>query len=137
MAWKKSPPELIAAFARVVPSGGGAERRPMFGYPAAFVNGNMFAGLHEDRVVLRLDEAGIAEAKQHGATDFEPMPGRRMTGWVAVTGALSADEPALRRWVARAFGTRRRCRRRRGGRRRAAVRARAPRRAAGERGKLP
>jgi TfoX/Sxy family transcriptional regulator of competence genes len=103
MAWKKSPPELIAAFARVVPSGGGAERHPMFGYPAAFVNGNMFAGLHEDRVVLRLDEAGIAEAKQHGATDFEPMPGRRMTGWVAVTGALSADEPALRRWVARAF----------------------------------
>src|SRR5216110_404226 len=68
MAWKKSPPELIAAFARVVPSGGGAERRPMFGYPAAFVNGNMFAGLHDDRVVLRRDEAGIAEAKQHGAT---------------------------------------------------------------------
>ena len=103
MAWKKSPPELIAAFARVVPSGGGAERRPMFGYPAAFVNGNMFAGLHEERVVLRLDEVGIAEAKQHGATDFEPMPGRRMSGWVAATGPLTADEPALRRWVARAF----------------------------------
>jgi len=103
MAWKKSPPELIAAFARVVPSGGGAERRPMFGYPAAFVHGHMFAGLHEERVVLRLDEEGIAEAKQHGATDFEPMPGRRMTGWVAVTGTLAADEPALRHWVARAF----------------------------------
>ena len=103
MPWKKSPPELIAAFARVVPAGGGAERRPMFGYPAAFVNGNMFAGLHEERVVLRLDENGIAEAKQQGATDFEPMPGRHMTGWVAVTGTLSADEPALRRWVARAF----------------------------------
>jgi len=103
MAWKKSPPELIAAFARVVPAGGGAERRPMFGYPAAFVNGNMFAGLHEDRVVLRLDEAGIAEAKRHGAIDFEPMPGRRMSGWVAATGPLTADEPALRRWVARAF----------------------------------
>ncbi len=102
MPWKKSPPELIAAFARVVPAGGGAERRPMFGYPAAFVNGNMFAGLHEDRVVLRLDAAGIAEAKQEGAADFEAM-GRRMSGWVAVTGPLTADEPALRRWVARAF----------------------------------
>ena len=75
MPWKKSPPALIAAFARVVPAGGGAEQRPMFGYPAAFVNGNMFAGLHEDRVVLRLDEVGIAEAKEHGATDFEPIPG--------------------------------------------------------------
>ena len=102
MAWRKSPPELIATFERVVPAGG-AERRLMFGYPAAFVNGNMFAGLVEDRVVLRLDEAGIAEAKQHGAIDFEPMPGRRMTGWVAVTGTLAADEPALRRWVTRAF----------------------------------
>ena len=103
MAWKKSPPALIAAFERVVPAGGGAERRPMFGYPAAFVQGNMFAGLHEDRVVLRLDEAGITEAKGQGATDFEPMPGRRMTGWVAMTGPLVADEPALRRWIARAF----------------------------------
>ena len=103
MAWRKSPPELIAAFERVVPAGSGAERRPMFGYPAAFVNGNMFAGLFEDRVVMRLDETGIAEAKQHGVSDFEPMPGRRMTGWVALTGPLTADEPALRRWVARAF----------------------------------
>ncbi len=102
MAWSKSPPELIATFERVVPAGG-AERRLMFGYPAAFVNGNMFAGLVEDRVVLRLDEAGIADAKRDGATDFEPMPGRRMTGWVAVAGTLTADEPGLRGWVARAF----------------------------------
>jgi TfoX/Sxy family transcriptional regulator of competence genes len=101
MAWKKSPAELVAAFERVVPRG--AERRSMFGYPAAFVNGNMFSGLFEDRVVLRLDEMGAAEAKRIGATDFEPMPGRRMTGWVAVGGEHSADEATLRRWVARAF----------------------------------
>ncbi len=103
MAWKKSPPALLATFERVVPSGGGAERRPMFGYPAAFVNGNMFAGLFEDSVVLRLDEVGAAEARRIGATDFEPMPGRRMVGWVAVGEKHAADEPALRRWVARAF----------------------------------
>jgi len=103
MAWKKSPPELIAAFARVVPSGGGAERRPMFGYPAAFVNGNMFAGLHEDRLVLRLDDDGAVDAKRCGAIDFEPMPGRRMSGWVAVSGNLLADESLLRRWATRAF----------------------------------
>jgi len=103
MPWKKSPPELIAAFARVVPAGGGAERRPMFGYPAAFVNGNMFAGLHEDRLVLRLDDDGAVDAKRCGAIDFEPMPGRRMSGWVAVSGNLLADESLLRRWVTRAF----------------------------------
>jgi len=135
MAWRKSPPELIAAFARVVPAAG-RRAAPHVRLPGRFVHGHMFAGLHEDRVVLRLDEAGIASeaARRHR---FEPMPGRRMSGWVAVTGTLAADEPALRRGSRAPSGTRRRCRRRRGGRRRAAVRARAPRRAAGERGKLP
>jgi hypothetical protein len=88
MAWKKSPPALVATFGRV-------------GYPAAFVHGNMFAGLFEDSVVLRLDEA--AAAKRVGASDFAPMPGRRMTGWVAMGGKHAVDEAALRRWVARAF----------------------------------
>ena len=75
----------------------------MFGYPAVFVGGNMLAGLHEDRVVLRLDEEGAAEAKVLGATAFEPMPGRRMAGWVAVAGKSLADEVRMRQWIARAF----------------------------------
>jgi TfoX/Sxy family transcriptional regulator of competence genes len=103
MAWKKSPPGLVATFGRVVPGGRGAERRAMFGYPAAFVHGNMFAGLFEDSVVLRLDEAAAAAAKRIGARDFAPMPGRRMTGWVAMGGKHAVDEAALRRWVVRAF----------------------------------
>jgi TfoX/Sxy family transcriptional regulator of competence genes len=102
VAWKKSPPELIAAFERVVLGGRGVERRFMFGYPAAFVNGNMFAGLFEDSVALRLGEVGAAEAKRVGATDFAPMAGRRMTGWVAMGGRRATDEAALRRWVVRA-----------------------------------
>ena len=103
MAWKKSPPELVSTFERVVPTTGGAERRKMFGYPAAFVGGNMFAGLHEDRFVLRLDDDGLAEAKKLGATDFEPMPGRAMKGWVVLPGKIVADEAVARRWVERAF----------------------------------
>jgi TfoX/Sxy family transcriptional regulator of competence genes len=102
VAWKKSPPELIATFERVVPSGRGVERRSMFGYPAAFVNGNMFAGLFEDSVALRLGEVDVVAAKDGGATDFTPMPGRRMSGWVAMGGKRATDETALRRWVARA-----------------------------------
>ena len=47
MAWKKSPPALIETFDAVLP-GAPAERRLMFGYPAAFVNGNMFMSLFED-----------------------------------------------------------------------------------------
>ena len=100
--WKKSPPELVSVFDRLVPARG-VERRSMFGYPAAFVGGNMFAGLQEDRLVLRIDEEGAAEAKVLGATAFEPMPGRRMAGWVAVAGKLLADEVRMRQWIARAF----------------------------------
>lgn len=43
MAWKKPAPETIATFEAVLP-GAPAERRMMFGYPAAFVNGNVFMG---------------------------------------------------------------------------------------------
>ena len=101
MAWKKSPAALVATFDRLVPSSG-VERRQMFGYPAAFVAGNMFAGLHEDRFVLRLDEAGCAEAKRLGATDFEPMPGRAMKGWVVLPSRLLGDDAQASQWIERA-----------------------------------
>ena len=40
MPWKKSSPSLIAVFDAVLPAGI-AERRQMFGYPCAFVGGNL------------------------------------------------------------------------------------------------
>src|SRR5207237_9424032 len=89
MAWKKSPPELVRAFDRLVPATRAVERRTMFGYPAAFVGGNMFAGLHEDRFVLRLGDEDLADAKRLGAKDFEPMPRPALKGW------LSLREPPL------------------------------------------
>src|SRR5205823_5011727 len=59
MKMKPSPPKLIALFDDVVP-GPPAERRKMFGYPAAFVNGHLFMGLFEDVLMLRLGEADRA-----------------------------------------------------------------------------
>jgi TfoX/Sxy family transcriptional regulator of competence genes len=35
----------------------GVERRSMFGCPVAFVNGNMFTGVHNDEVSVRLSDA--------------------------------------------------------------------------------
>ncbi len=43
--WEKSPQALVQLFDRVLPESPNVERRKMFGYPCAFVNGNMFAGL--------------------------------------------------------------------------------------------
>ncbi|MFI5255460.1 MAG: TfoX/Sxy family protein [Candidatus Limnocylindrales bacterium] len=108
MAWKKSPESLIALFDEVAPrqapSGPPVERRKMFGYPAAFVHGNMFAGLFQDRLMMRLAEAERAEfLAMPGARPFEPMPGRPMTGYFEAPAALLGDPDALRGWLDRSL----------------------------------
>ena len=60
MAWKRSPPELIAAFEKAKPDDPGVQSRPMFGYPSVFWNGNHFAGTFQDKIVARLSEATLA-----------------------------------------------------------------------------
>jgi TfoX/Sxy family transcriptional regulator of competence genes len=88
--WKKSPLELVERFGRVLPSDDRVERRSMFGYPCAFANGNMFCGLHEDRLVARLPEAARAALLEDSdARIFEPMPGRRMREYVVVPRPLT------------------------------------------------
>jgi TfoX/Sxy family transcriptional regulator of competence genes len=99
MKWSKSPPELIEAFDAVLP-GPPVERRPMFGYPAAFLNGNMVCGLFQDGMVLRLDETtGKKILSVKGCKPFAPMKGRTMTGFYFVPGALVSDEEAITPWL--------------------------------------
>jgi hypothetical protein len=105
--WKKSSPELVETFQAVVP-GPPATVRPMFGFPAAFVHGNMFMGLHQDDLIVRLPEGQRRELLAlTGARVFEPMPGRPMSEYVVVPRAMHSDRAALRAWAARAlaFGT--------------------------------
>ena len=100
--WKPAPERWVAAFATA--SKGLGEPRKMFGYAAAFANGNMFAGLHEAGLVLRLTEKERdAFLRQEGARRFEPLPGRVMREYVVAPDAL-ADEPrAVRSWLTKAF----------------------------------
>jgi len=55
-AWKKAPPELVKTFEEVLGTIPGAQQRKMFGYPAAFVNGHMFAGVFQASLFVRLAE---------------------------------------------------------------------------------
>ena len=88
MAWKKSPPELIAAFEKAKPDDPGVQSRPMFGYPSVFWNGNHFAGTFQDKIVVRIGkDPAFAPAKT--AKPFEPMPGRAMTGYIVVPDAIA------------------------------------------------
>jgi TfoX/Sxy family transcriptional regulator of competence genes len=98
MAWKKSPPELIATFDKAKPSDPAVQRRPMFGYPALFLNGRMFAGTFQDKIVVKFgDDPSIQGA--NAAKGFEPMPGRPMTGFFVVPDAVVKSPAKLRTWV--------------------------------------
>ena len=102
--WTKSPAELKEAFATALDRFPDAERRQMFGYPAAFVNGNMWTGLHTTNWVVRLPDAPRAELLQiEGAAAFEPMPGRPMTGFATLPASVLADPDELNRWLTRAW----------------------------------
>lgn len=85
MAWMKAPEALMARFGESLPQAPDVQARKMFGYPAAFVNGNMFAGVFQDRIFVRVspEEQAALETK-HGPLPFEPMPGRAMKGYVRV-----------------------------------------------------
>jgi hypothetical protein len=100
-SFSKSPPELVERFSTVLAGYPDAQRKPMFGFPAAFVGGNMATSLFRDRWVVRLPAAEIDDALAAGAGAFEPMPGRPMKGFVTVPPGDVEDDAAIRRWVER------------------------------------
>lgn len=103
--WEKPDPALVARFDACLPPAPGVDRRQMFGCPCAFTGGNMFAGLHEQRLILRLPEARRRQLLAQGtATPFAPM-GRAMHEYVAVADALARpqDDIAALLEEARAF----------------------------------
>lgn len=103
-SWKKSPSDLVERFAAALPAHSDIVRKQMFGYPAAFANGNMVCGLFQDSVVVRLGKEGASQAVlEHRAEQFVPMPGRAMTGYVLVPADDALDVNALATWLQRAL----------------------------------
>ena len=100
--WRKPAPELVDRFGEVTAGIEGVELRKMFGFPAAFVSGNMAAGLHQDTFMLRLPPDERAERLAAGWSLFEPMAGRPMREYVALPPEVAADVDAARRWIERA-----------------------------------
>jgi TfoX/Sxy family transcriptional regulator of competence genes len=98
--WKPAPREAVAAFEASTSGLSGVEPRKMFGYSCVFAKGNMFAGLHEAGMVLRLPDEQRAEfLRLRGAKQFEPMPGRVMREYVVVLRVLLNAQTQLRVWV--------------------------------------
>jgi TfoX/Sxy family transcriptional regulator of competence genes len=104
MAWRKSSPQLIALFDSVVARDARVERRQMFGYPAAFAGGKLFASLHQESFILKLAPQDCERLKAElGARPFEPMPGRQMREFVVLPQGVLSDRSTLDRWLSRSL----------------------------------
>ena len=101
--WDKSPPDLVDRFMEVTAARPAVTFRKMFGYPAAFLNGNLTTGLHQATWFVRLSESDAAELLGGGGGPFEPMPGRAMRGYIVLSPADAADVGAAGAWVDRAI----------------------------------
>jgi TfoX/Sxy family transcriptional regulator of competence genes len=104
MTWKPAPEELVKFLAGRMKNID-CEYRKMFGYPAYFINGNMFAGLFEDMLFLRLSESDREEMMrlQPGARPLEPRPGRAMKEYVVLPEELYRDEKLFDEWLGRSY----------------------------------
>ena len=72
----KSSSQIVERFGAVMDRYPHVQRRQMFGYPAAFVGGNMATGLFAEHWVVRLSDDELATAIAGGAAPFEVIPGR-------------------------------------------------------------
>ena len=97
----KSPRELVERFGEILGRYPDATRRQMFGYPAAFVGGNMATGLFADRWVVRLPDGEVETARAEGADAFEPVAGRPMKAFVAIPREDVEEDARIAAWVER------------------------------------
>ena len=100
MEWKKAPEELVQFLAQKMKNVN-CEYKKMFGYPAYFINGNMFAGIHGDKLFIRLSESEVEEimSARLNVACFEPLPGRAMTGYVVIPKPVYSDEMLFGKWL--------------------------------------
>lgn len=101
-AFTKAPPEVLATFEAALAGVENFDARTMFGYPAAFAHGNMFACVFQDRVMVRLSSADREAALAlEGAKLFAPVPGRPMREYVDLPMSVQRQATALGDWLAR------------------------------------
>ena len=100
--WTKAPEELAAAFTKAADAVPGAAVRKMFGYPAAFLAGNMFAGVFQSSVILRLPQEARDELIESGGERFEPVPGRVVKEYVVLPRQFVRSARILDGWLAKA-----------------------------------
>jgi hypothetical protein len=103
--FEKSPPELVARFAAALANHAAPDvsQRKMFGYPCAWVGGNMATGLFAAEWWVRVSEPDReALLSLPGAHPFQVMPGKDMGRYAVMPPEVVADDAALARWLDKA-----------------------------------
>lgn len=100
MKWEKPSQEILELFENLVPEGQIIQRRKMFGYPCGFINNNMFIGVFQNSLFLRLSEKDREIFLDiPDTTRFEPMPGRIMKEYVVIPQEILNDEGQREEWI--------------------------------------
>ncbi len=102
MAWKKVSTEMCEILERGllnIP----CEKKQMFGCPAYFINGNWFAGAHQDNIVIRLNQQDRDEimSAYDEAVLFEPMKDRPMKEFIVMPDQVCHEFKELEQWLTR------------------------------------
>lgn len=73
----------------------------MFGQPAYFISGNMFAGIFGDDIFVRLSERDRQRimTENDEAAPFEPLEGRPMKEYVVIPDSIYNRPPEFQRWL--------------------------------------
>jgi TfoX/Sxy family transcriptional regulator of competence genes len=100
--WGPASDEWTEVYNKI--AAGIGDQRRMFGFPCAFVNGNMFAGLFQTGLFLRLSETEREEfLRLKGASRFEPLPGRVMREYVTAPADMARQPKVVAEWLRKAF----------------------------------
>jgi TfoX/Sxy family transcriptional regulator of competence genes len=102
MKWVKAPEELKVLL-EIAMKGINCEKRPMFGYPAYFINKNMFTGLFQDQLFVRLSAELLRELqkKYPSIQNLQPMPGRPMKDYYVLPQDLRSKPAELSKVISR------------------------------------
>jgi len=101
---EKSSPALLQAFAQTMATLPMAQIKTVFGSPAAFANGHMFAGIQNESFFLRLPDAERESFMQTvSAEQWEPMAGRPMREYVVVPAPLIEAPDQLSAWLGKSI----------------------------------
>ncbi|MFW9933332.1 MAG: TfoX/Sxy family protein [Candidatus Thorarchaeota archaeon] len=97
MGWNKPSEELLIMLEELVdhiPF----ERRKMFGQYALFYDGQMFAGVFQDDIFIRLPAEKQKDLMRYNdeVEQFQPLKGRAMREYVTIPESIYSDEDTMK-----------------------------------------